>query len=104
VLGPYAKSLLTFVLILVVIGIALRRVADKLFPLVNRIAGVFTVITMVLVLLFYGKVILNASGECAIVAQRLFLCGMTLIAYTVGCGLKQEQRSNTALGMGTLKY
>jgi hypothetical protein len=40
-------------------------------------------------------------GSLAIGAQVLFLCGMTLVSYQIGFGLKKEQRSIMALGMGT---
>jgi len=100
-----AKPLLTLVLTPLVIGIALRvyapPVAAKLFPVVKRIAGIFTLITLVLVLALYGKGMLNSMGSFAIGAQLLFLCGMALVSYKVGFGLKQEQRSIMALGMGT---
>jgi len=100
-----AKPLLTLVLTPLVIGIAIRvyaaNVADKLFPVVKRIAGIFTLITLVFVLVLYGKAMLNSMGSFAIGAQVLFLCGMTLVSYQVGFGLKREQRSIMALGMGT---
>jgi BASS family bile acid:Na+ symporter len=100
-----AKPLLTLVLTPLVIGIAIRvyaaRVADKLFPVVKLVATIFTAIILILVLWLYGKAMVNSMGDLAIGAQLLFLCGMALVAYTVGLGLKQEQRSITALGMGT---
>ena len=40
-------------------------------------------------------------GSFAIGAQLLFLGGMALVSYLVGFGLKQNQRSIIALGMGT---
>jgi hypothetical protein len=36
-----------------------------------------------------------------VVAKLLFLCGLALLSYLIGIGLKQEQRSCIALGMGT---
>jgi bile acid:Na+ symporter, BASS family len=100
-----AKPLLTLVLTPLVIGIAIRvyaaRAADKLFPVVKRIAGLFTVITLVLVLWLYGKGMFNSMGDLAIGTQLLFLCGMALLAYVIAFGLKQEQRSVMALGVGT---
>jgi BASS family bile acid:Na+ symporter len=100
-----AKPLLTLVLTPLVIGIAIRvyapRVADKLFPVVKLVATIFTVIILIMVLWLNGKGMVNSMGDLAIGAQLLFLIGMALVAYTVGLGLKQEQRSITALGMGT---
>ncbi len=100
-----AKPLLTLVLTPLMIGIAIRvyavPVAAKLFPVVKRIAHLFTLLTLILVLVLYGKAMLNATGSFAIGAQFLFLCGMALMSYYVGMGLKQEQRSIMALGVGT---
>ena len=100
-----AKPLLTLVLVPLVVGIAIRvyipLIADKLFPVVKRIAGLFTVITLVLVLWLYGKRMFDSMGDLAIGAQLLFLCGMALLAYFIAFGLKQKQRSVMALGLGT---
>jgi BASS family bile acid:Na+ symporter len=100
-----AKPLLTLVLTPLVIGIAIRiyaaKVADKLFPVVKKIGGLFTLLILVFVLVLYGKKMLDSMGSFAIGAQVLFLGGLALVSYLVGFGLKQEQRSIIALGMGT---
>jgi BASS family bile acid:Na+ symporter len=100
-----ARPLLTLVLTPLLIGIALRvyaaPVAARLFPVVKRIAGIATLMVLVLVLALHGKGMLSSMGSFAIGAQLLFLGGMTLVSYKVGLGLKQEQRSVMALGMGT---
>ncbi len=100
-----AKPLLTLVLTPLIIGIAIRsfaaRAAAVLFPVVKRIAGIFTLITLVLVFVLYGKDMLNAMGSFAIGTQLLFLGVMTMAPYWLGFGSKQEQRSILALGVGT---
>jgi BASS family bile acid:Na+ symporter len=100
-----AKPLLTLVLTPLVIGIVIRvyaeKAADKLFPVVKKIAGVFTLLVLIFVLVLYGKKMLDSMGSFAIAAQLLFLGGMAAISYLVGFGLKQDQRSIMALGMGT---
>lgn len=100
-----AEPLLTLVLTPLLIGMAIRifaaRVADKLYPVVKRIAGIATLTTLVLVLVLYGRGMLNSMGSFAIGTQLLFLSGMALVSYRVGFGLKQEQRSSLALGVGT---
>jgi BASS family bile acid:Na+ symporter len=100
-----AKPLLTLVLTPLVIGIAIRvyaeKAADKLFPVVKKIAGLFTLLVLVFVLVLYGKKMLDSMGSFATGAQLLFLGGMAVVSYLVGFGLKQEQRSIMALGMGT---
>ena len=42
-----------------------------------------------------------ASGASALLAMTLFMVGMALITYRFGFGMKQNQRSIMALGMGT---
>jgi BASS family bile acid:Na+ symporter len=100
-----AKPLLTLVLIPLLIGLALRvyaePVAARLFPVVKRIAGIATLTVLVLVLILYGKGMLNSMGSFAIGAQMLFLCGMAVASYKTAFGLKQKQRSVMALGTGT---
>ena len=100
-----AKPLLTLVLIPLLIGIAIRvhaaPLADKLFPVVKKVAGLFTLITLLLFLVLYGKGMLGSMGRFAVAAQLLFLCGMSALSYKAGLGLKQSQRSVLALGVGT---
>jgi BASS family bile acid:Na+ symporter len=100
-----AKPLLTLVLTPLAIGIAIRiyaaKAADKLFPVVKKIGGLFTLLILVFVLVLYGKKMLDSTGSWAICAQVLFLAGLAAVSYLVGFGLKQNQRSNIALGMGT---
>ena len=100
-----AKPLLTLVLTPLAIGIAIKvyaeKAADKLFPVVKKIAGLFTLLVLVFVLVLYGRKMLDSMGSFAIGAQLLFLGGMAAISYLVGFGLKQDQRSIMALGMGT---
>jgi BASS family bile acid:Na+ symporter len=100
-----AKPLLTLVLTPLVIGIVIRvyaeKAADKLFPVVKKIAGLFTLLVLVFVLVLYGRKMLDSMGSFAIGAQLLFLGGMAAISYLIGFGLKQDQRSIMALGMGT---
>lgn len=99
-----AKPLLILVLMPLLIGIAIKGyaapAAARLFPVVKKIAGIATLITLILVLMLYGKGIIKI-GSFAIGAQLLFLCGMALVSYKFGFNLKQEQRSIMALGMGT---
>jgi BASS family bile acid:Na+ symporter len=100
-----AKPLLTLVLTPLLIGITIRiyaaKAADSLFPVVKKIGGLFTILILVFVLVLYGKKMLDSMGSFAIGAQLVFLGGLALVSYLVGFGLKQEQRSIVALGMGT---
>ena len=100
-----AKPLLLTVLLPLVIGIVVKvyaaRVADKLFPVTKRIAGIATLLLLVFVVMLYGRDLLTALGSYAIGAQVLFILGMALVSYTVGFGLNQAQRSAISLGVCT---
>ena len=52
-------------------------------------------------LVIYGRGMLNTAGELALLSMTLFMVGMGLITYLFGFGMKQNQRSVMALGMGT---
>lgn len=100
-----AKPLVTLVLVPLLIAMALRHFAPaaaaRLFPVVKRIAGLFTLMVLIFVVVLYGKDMLNSMGSFAIGAQVIFLGGMALLSYVLGFGLKHEQRASLALGMGT---
>lgn len=100
-----AKPLLIMVLLPLVIGVALKvyaePLANKLFPVVKKIGGAFLLICLVLTLVLYGRDMLGAVGSFAPGAQVLFLTVITILAYSIGFGLEQQQRSAMALGMCT---
>jgi BASS family bile acid:Na+ symporter len=101
-----AKPLLLTILLPLVIGAAIRHYADaaatKMYPAVKGLALVTTLLTTVWCLAIYGRGILNTAGEFAFLAATLFMVGMALITYNLGFGLKQNQRSIMALGLGTM--
>ena len=100
-----AKPLLGMVLLPLVIGIAIGvlapKAAEKLFPVVKKIGGIFLLICLALTLVLYGREMLGAVGSFAPGAQVLFLVAITAISYSIGFGLNQQQRSAMALGMCT---
>jgi len=100
-----AKPLLLTILLPLMIGAAIRHyagtMATKIFPAVKVIALLSTLATIVWCLLIYGRGMLNTAGELALGSMTLFMVGMALITYRFGFGLKQNQRSVMALGMGT---
>lgn len=100
-----AKPLLLTILIPMMIGAAFRHNADtgatKIFPAVKLIALISTMITIVFCLVLYGKAMLDTAGQFALLSMTLFMIAMAYITYRLGFGLKQNQRSVMALGMGT---
>jgi len=100
-----AKPLLLTILLPLMVGAAIRQYADtvatKIFPAVKGLALLSTALTILWCLVIYGPGMLNTAGSFALLSMTLFMVGMGLITYLVGFGLKQNQRSVMALGMGT---
>ena len=100
-----AKPLLLTILLPLIIGAAIRHFADKgatrIFPAVKGLALLSTLLTIVWCLVLYGRGMLDTAGELALLSMTLFMVGMGLITYRFGFGMKQNQRSVMALGMGT---
>jgi BASS family bile acid:Na+ symporter len=100
-----AKPLLLTILLPLIIGAAVRHYADKaatkIFPAVKGLALISTLLTIVSCLMLYGRGMLDTAGELALLSMTLFMVGMGLITYCFGFGMKQNQRSVMALGMGT---
>jgi len=100
-----AKPLLLTILLPVVIGAAIRHYADaaatKVFPAVKGLALLSTLLTILWCLVIYGQGMLDTAGQFALLSMTLFMVGMGLVTYRFGFGMKQNQRSVMALGMGT---
>ena len=100
-----AKPLLLTILLPRIVGAAIRHyagaMATRIFPAVKGIALLSTLATIVSCLVLYGRGMLDTAGELALGSMTLFMVGMGLLTYCVGFGLKQNQRSVMALGMGT---
>ena len=100
-----AKPLLLLVLLPLVVCAALKvyvaPVAEKLSPLVKRLAGISTLMCLGFVVVFNFRDIIRTVGSYAIGAEVLFLLAIALVSYRIGFGLKQGQRSAMALAMAT---
>jgi bile acid:Na+ symporter, BASS family len=100
-----AKPLLLLVLLPLLVFAAIKAgaspVADKLFPVAKRLAGVSTLLTLGFIVVFHFQDFLSTVGSYAIGAEVLFLLGLALVSYRLGFGLEQGQRSAMALAMCT---
>jgi bile acid:Na+ symporter, BASS family len=100
-----AKPLLLTILLPLIVGAAIRHYADapatRIFPAIKGLALLSTVLTILWCLVIYGRGMLNTAGEFALLSMTLFMVGMGFVAYFIGFGMKQNQRSVMALGMGT---
>jgi BASS family bile acid:Na+ symporter len=99
-----AKPLLLTILLPLVIGAAIRHYADKVatkvFPAVKALAFLFTLACIAWCLPLYGRGMINTAGQMALLSMTLFMVGMALITYRFSFGLRQNQRSVMAMGMG----
>ena len=99
-----AKPLLLTILLPLVIGAAIRHYADKaatkIFPAVKGLAFLSTLACIVWCLTLYGRGMINTAGQMALLSMTLFMVGMALITYRFSYGLRQNQRSVMAMGMG----
>jgi len=100
-----AKPLLLTILLPLIVGAAIRQYADtaatRIFPAIKGLALLTTLLTIAWCLVIYGRGMLNTAGSFALLSMTLFMVGMGLITYRFGFGMKQNQRSVMALGMGT---
>ena len=100
-----AKPLLLTILLPLLVGAVIRHYADtvatRVFPAVKGLAQLSTLLTILWCLVIYGRGMLNTAGSFALLSMTLFMVGMAVITYRFGFGMKQDQRSVMALGMGT---
>ena len=99
------KPLLLTMLLPLAIGVLIKvyaaRVADTIFPVVKKIAGISTFLLLGFVVLLNWRVLLGTLGSLGIAALVLFTVGLALVAYTFGFGLNQAQRGAMALGVSS---
>jgi BASS family bile acid:Na+ symporter len=103
-----AKPLILTLLVPLIIGAAVRHYADtiatKIFPAVKGLALLSTLLTITWCLVLYWRAMLDTAGSFALLSMTIFMVGMGLITYRFGFGLKQNQRSVMALGMGSRNF
>ncbi len=106
--GALAKPLFLTVLLPLVIGAAIRHyagtVATKIFPAARGFALLTTLGLMVTAFGLYWRQMLDTAGSFALLSMTIFMVVMGWITYRFGFGLKQNQRSVMALGMGTRNF
>jgi len=100
-----AKPLLLLVLLPLVVCAAIKvyasPAADKLLPLMKRLAGISTLATLGFIVVSHFEDFVSTVGSYAIGAEVLFLLGIAFLSYRFGFGLNQGQRSAMAMAMAT---
>lgn len=100
-----AKPLLFFIVVPLIIGVAIRRVAEtaaeKAAPIVRKIAGVDTLLLGVVLFWLYRTEIFGAVGTYAIGTQILYYAVLGVAAYLLGFGFSYDQKAPMTLGVCT---
>ena len=103
--SPLVLALRLFLTLLLpkAIGMAIRHyagtVATKIFPAVNVLTKIITLVALIECVVIYGPPVVKMFGSFAFLAGTIFMVVMALVSYRFGFGLKQNQRSVMALGM-----
>ena len=100
-----AKPVIVLVLLPLLFGVAFKyykpTAATKIFPWVKKLSAISMLTCIGMVLLMYGKQMIDTIGSFATGALVLFMVVMAVLPYLIGLGLKQNQRSVMALGMSS---
>lgn len=100
-----ARPLLSFVLVPLVIGMTVSelypRAAAWLRPKVERVTAASALVMFVPIVVLYGRGVVSAVGERAILAQVMFLLAITIVTHVLGSPLRGDQRSVVTLGICT---
>jgi bile acid:Na+ symporter, BASS family len=100
-LKPLFMTLLVPLLVGATIKTFAGKVADKIFPLVKKLAGLSTLLTIILCLIIYYKPMWATAGSMATLALTIFMVAMALISYYSGFGFNRGEKVVLSLGMGT---
>lgn len=103
--GALVKLFLLSMLIPLMIGLALKHymetVSNKIFPLVNLIAKLSALATIIWSFALYSPEMLATVGSFGLLSMTIFMVIIGWITYRIGFGMKQNQRSVMSLGMLT---
>jgi BASS family bile acid:Na+ symporter len=100
-LKPIAMSVLFPLLVGAVIKTYTSKVADKIFNPVKKLAGLSTLLTIILCFLLYYKTMWATAGSMAMLSLTIFMVAMGLISYYSGFGFNRSEKIVLSLGMGT---
>lgn len=100
-----AKPLLFFIVIPLIIGVVIRRAAerfaDQAAPVVKKVTGLNTIILCLVMLWIYRSEIIGAVGAYAIATQILYYALLGTAAYLLAFGLTYDQKAPMTLGICT---
>ena len=99
------KPLFLTLLVPLFIGAILKtfkgNVADKIFNPVKKLAGLSTLLTIILCIIIYHKPMWATAGSMATLALTILMVVIALISYYAAVGFNRGEKVVMALGMGT---
>jgi len=99
------KPLFLTLLVPLFIGAILKtfkgNVADKIFNPVKKLAGLSTLLTIILCIIIYYKPMWATAGSMATLALTILMVVIALISYYAAVGFNRGERIVLSLGMGT---
>lgn len=100
-----AKPLLAIILLPLIMGMLILHFSEmraaRIQSVVKKVTIVFTVTTLVLSAVVYGKGLLDVGGSYAVVALIIFFGILGMFTYWLGFGLRHDQKIVLSLGMAT---
>jgi bile acid:Na+ symporter, BASS family len=100
-----ARPLLIMVLFPLAVGMVIRHygpaIAAKVQPIVRKVTGLFTIATLILILLVYGEGILGVAGSFAVASQIIFFLVLMAFPYWFGFGMGHGQKIVLSIGLST---
>jgi BASS family bile acid:Na+ symporter len=100
-LKPLFITLLVPLLIGATIKTFAANIADKIFNPVKKLAGLSTLLTIILCLIIYYKPMWATAGSMATLAMTIFMVVIALISYYSGFSFNRAEKVVMSLGMGT---
>jgi len=99
------RPLFITLLLPLLIGATLKtfaaNVADRFFNPVKKLAGLSTLLTIILCLIIYYKPMWETAGSMATLAMTIFMVVMAVISYYSGFSFNRGEKIVLALGVGT---
>jgi predicted Na+-dependent transporter len=102
-----AKPLLIVVLLPMAVGVAIRArmdaLATRMLPSVKKGSGLAGLVWSALCLIIYGRGLLGVAGSFAVASQLVFFGVVYVGSYSLGLGLRHEQKVVLSAGVTTRK-
>jgi len=100
-----ARPLLAFVCVPLLAVMCARSLAplaaERARPLLAGVANASGGVTLLLIVVMYGRAVLDAVGSFAIATQVVFVGGVTAVAHLLGANLPDERRRVLTIGICT---